>query len=314
MENIISKIKAVVLGHAVADALGVPVEFMSRSELERSPVTGMMGFGTYPVPAGAWSDDTSMSVAALDSIADGKIDWDAIMTAFADWCDRDKYTPTGELFDIGITCRRAIRRYVCDEIPATECGLDNENSNGNGSLMRIHPFSLMAWCTHQSQAEWEPMIDLASALTHAHGRSKLACRIYTVLLHKLLDAPTKESIGIALQEANCLYADHPELVYYARLFAEDFAKLPCDAIKSTGYVVDSMEAAIWCLLTTDSYAECVLKAVNLGADTDTVAAIAGGLAGALYGIEAIPQEWLNTLLCLESIEEMCERAGKGWRV
>ena len=313
MENITSKIKAVMLGHAVADALGVPVEFMSRSELEQSPVTHMMGFGSYPVPAGAWSDDTSMSIAALDMIADSVIDWDAIMMAFAAWYERGKYTPTGELFDIGNICSRAIRRYLSKEIPATECGIDGETANGNGSLMRIPPFSLMAWCTHQSQDEWEIMIDQASALTHAHGRSKLACRIYTMLLHKLLNVPTKESIGIALQEAKCRYADHPESIHYARLFADDFAELPCDAIKSTGYVVDSIEAAVWCLLTTDSYDECVLKAVNLGSDTDTVAAIAGGLAGALYGIDAIPQEWLNTLLRRDCIEEMCERAGKRWK-
>ena len=273
----------------------------------------MMGYGTYAVPAGAWSDDTSMSVAAMETIAKGEIDWDAVMRAFVDWRDRGKYTPVGVCFDIGNTCSRAISNYRFKGLSAIRCGIDGERSNGNGSLMRIHPFSLMAWCCRQSQDEWEFMIDQASALTHAHGRSKLACRIYTLLLHKLLDTPTQESIGIALREAKYRYADHPELIHYARLFEADFAQLPSNAIKSSGYVVDSLEAAVWCLFTTDSYADCVLKAVNLGSDTDTTAAIAGSLAGALYGIDGIPQEWLNTLLRRDYIEDLCDRAGKGWR-
>ena len=134
-----------------------------------------------------------------------------------------------------------------------------------------------------------------------------------MLLHKLLDIPAKESIGIALQEAKHRYAHHPEYSHFARLLNVDFAQLSTEAIQSTGYVVDSLEAAVWCLLTTDSYAACVLQAVNLGEDTDTTAAIAGSLAGALYGIDGIPQEWLNTLLRRDYIEDLCDRAGKGWR-
>ena len=104
----------------------------------------------------------------------------------------------------------------------------------------------------------------------------------------------------------------PEFDHFKRIFADDFEALPEEKIKSTGYVVDTLEAALWCLLTTESYRECVLKAVNLGGDTDTVAAVAGGLAGALYGIEGIPEEWLNTLIKREYIEEICERAAVCW--
>ena len=99
---------------------------------------------------------------------------------------------------------------------------------------------------------------------------------------------------------------------YKRLFSPDFDKTPVSKIKSTGYVVDTLEAAVWCLMTTDNYKDCVLKAVNLGDDTDTVAAIAGGLAGALYGYDSIPEEWRNTLIKREYIEELCERASKAW--
>lgn len=128
----------------------------------------------------------------------------------------------------------------------------------------------------------------------------------------MLDNPKKDSVLAALREAEKKYRECSEYQHYARLFDENFARLFTDDIKSTGYVVDTLEAAVWCVLTTDSYKDCVLKAVNLGNDTDTIAAIAGGLAGALYGYEAIPKEWLDTLIKREFIEEMCARAGNNW--
>ena len=308
------KIKAVMIGHAVGDALGVPVEFEARKQLTADPVTDMRGYGTYAVPAGAWSDDTSMSVAALDSIAGGYVDFDDIMQKLGAWCYRAAYTPTGVTFDIGGTCQAAIDRYIYERKSAEECGLTDENANGNGSLMRIHPFALMAFYQKTVPSEADALIDRASAITHAHERSRLACRIYTQMLHALLEKPKKESISTALQAARERYAESPEIGRYARLFAADFVTLPIDAIKSSGYVVDTLEAAVWCLLTTDSYRACVLKAVNLGEDTDTVGAVAGGLAGALYGYRAIPKEWKRVLLKRSEIEALCHRAAIGFTV
>ncbi len=305
-------IKAVMLGHAVGDALGVPVEFCSREKLTAKPVTDMQGFGTYPYPAGCWSDDTSMSLAALNSLADGTLDFDDVMVQFGRWYYKDEYTPTGEMFDIGNTCREAIDNYFVYHRPVTECGLEDEYSNGNGSLMRIHPFVLMARYDRGLRSDFEKIIDFGSALTHAHDRSKLACRIYGRILIHLLELPRKDVITLALNEAKCRYVGHPEYEHFARLFDDGFGQLSVNEIKSSGYVVDTLEAAVWCVLTTQSYRECVLKAVNLGGDTDTVAAIAGGLAGALYGYDAIPTEWLDTLKRREYIEEMCERASRSW--
>ena len=308
MSDLTSKITAVIIGHAVGDALGVPVEFRSREELKKHPVTDMTGYGTYPVPAGAWSDDTSMSLAALDSLADGKVDFEEIMTNFVKWFSLDEYTHTGSAFDIGHTCFEAIRNHLHNpDLPATECGEDGEYTNGNGSLMRIHPFVLYAYTKGMKYDDWTELIRSASALTHAHERSKLGCMIYAFILFHLLMDPRHVIIQAALRNAEAFLRDNPEFSYYTRLFDPDFAKLPEDEIKSSGYVVDTLEAAVWCLLTTDSYRECVLKAVNLGGDTDTIAAVAGGLAGALYGYEGIPGEWRDTLIKRVWIEEMCER-------
>ena len=136
-------------------------------------------------------------------------------------------------------------------------------------------------------------MEQASKITHAHERSVLACKIYALLMYYLIADQSRGSLLFALDDIYCRYCEEKEYPHFARIFDENFANLPVDEIKSTGYVVDSLEAAIWCLLNTDNYKDCVLKAVNLGGDTDTIAAIAGGLAGLMYGYESIPQEWLD---------------------
>lgn len=318
----IEKIKAVMIGHAVGDALGVPVEFASREEVDANPVEDMEGFGTYPYPAGTWSDDTSMSVAALDSLAKGEIDWDEIMCNFGKWLQDGDYTPSGETFDAGRTCVKAIVNYFANNTKAIESGGTDEYSNGNGSLMRIHPFSLFLYTKGNFDLQ---IIHNASALTHAHKRSQMACGIYSFVLWELLKSPSKAAVVRGLSKAKRFYHEWDEMKsYYKMLFRrigltelhfedpDTFERAKRDEIKSSGYVVDTIEAAIWCLMNTHSYKECVLTAVNLGDDTDTIAAIAGGLAGALYGYEAIPQEWRNTLIKRDYIEEMCERANETW--
>ena len=304
------KIKAVMLGHAIGDALGVPVEFCNRKMLDKKPVTDMLGYGTYSVPAGTWSDDTSMALCALKSLANGNIDYDDIMYNFGKWYYNAEFTATGVMFDVGITCCKAINRYFNDNYPIDNCGLSDERSNGNGSLMRIHPFVLYAYYNHMDEKELVNMVTKTSALTHSHQCSIDGCMIYAYILLELLNNPSKESIytGISKAENKVVFKN----TYYNRLLNNDIALVDKADIKSGGFIVHSLEAAIWCVLTTDNYADCVLKAVNLGDDTDTVAAIAGGLAGALYGIDAIPQKWKNTLKRVTYIEDMCDDAYKVW--
>ena len=306
------KIKAVAIGHAVADALGVPVEFRSRETLDENPVTEMLGFGTHRVPKGAWSDDTSMALASLDSLARGVFDFDDVMRKFGEWYFEDKYTPTGEVFDAGGTCIYAIHRYNNKNISIDECGSSGEGTNGNGSLMRIYPFVVVCALADLSEKLWEPIIEKASALTHAHERSKLGCKIYARILMSLLFDPSETSLKNALTAASEKYATSLEYCHYQRIFSPDFKKLTRETIKSTGYVVDTLEAALWCLMTTNDYKSCVLKAANLGDDTDTVAAVAGSLAGALYGYDGIPDEWRNALLKRDYIEELCLSVYNAW--
>ena len=189
--------------------------------------------------------------------------------------------------------------------------------NGNGSLMRIMPAclycSVMESSGMYSDRDAIDVIHSVGGLTHAHIRSNIACGLYFFMAKYILfrEGSLQERIQEGLTQGFAFYesylADKENLHYYDRLKdLEAFKSLPADKIKSTGYVVDALEAAVWSLITTDSFDQALLKAVNLGDDTDTVGAIAGGLAGLYYGYDSIPEDWLSAIKRREWIEEMCE--------
>ena len=294
-------------GVLVGDALGMPVQFKSRAELKKYPVTTMQGYGTYNMPPGAWSDDSSMTLATLDSIKEKKgIDYDDIMERFIDWNLHGKYTPTGKSFDQGFTCMEAIMNYARYGDYKT-CGKTGERANGNGALMRIIPVCLYAYEKRKdnvwSLEEAVECVHQVSALTHNHLRSKIACGIYFFMVTELIRGTggLVERLQAGMDEALEFYrkndANHIELAHYERMFSlKEFAKCREEEMNSSGYVVDSLEAAVWSLITTDSLKEALLKAVNLGDDTDTVGAIAGGMGMLYYGHESVPQEWEKLIL------------------
>jgi len=301
-----------IMGLAVADALGVPVEFMAREDLARDPVVGMRSYGTYNKPIGTWSDDTSMTICLMSSLAKG-LDYDEIMRNFLKWYRHGEFTADRDTFDVGITTRAALERFESG-IPALECGGSGECDNGNGSLMRILPLVFYLRTVYgadfQDNSEAFDIIHNVSALTHAHRRSQMACGIYLSIAAMILNgAGLERAIQLGIHRAAGYYESQPEfaeeLVHFSRLKRPDFKRTPRTEISSSGYVVSSLEAAIWCLLNTHDYAGCVLEAVNLGDDTDTVAAIAGGLAGLAYGYEAIPPDWLDVLRRREYLESAC---------
>ena len=310
-------VSALIIGHAIGDALGVPVEFKKRRELEENPVIDMRGFGTHNVPAGTWSDDTSMTLCLLESLSRlGTVDYDDIMQNFVSWMKSGRFTATDVAFDIGIATRRALMAYAPDSKLITktkplQCGSDSEQSNGNGSLMRIAPMALYLY--QSADLTWNDMeiVHDVSKLTHAHVRSQMGCGIYVFIAIELIKGNgLRNSIKNGTRKAYRLYRQRSgfarEMDTYSRLWdIDNFARLSDREIRSTGYIVDTLEAAIWCLLTTDNYCECVLKAVNLGDDTDTVGAVTGGLAGLFYGLDNIPPIWKEKLLRIGYIKELC---------
>lgn len=263
------KLRAAVYGFAVGDALGVPYEFKQRDTFK---CYGMTGYGTWNRPKGTWSDDTSMLLATCDSIREcGKIVPEDIMKRFAMWYYEGKYNAHEKPFDIGATTAKALANYRYLNIESLKCGLDDERSQGNGSLMRILPLAFVPGVT------WTDVENI-SKLTHAHEKSIQICKEYVAICKWLIDNP-KWKIPKRIMRMN----------------RKD--------VVSNGYVVTSLDAALWCFGTSISYSEAVLKAVNLGGDTDTIAALTGGLAGLKWGYNTIPKRWIKQLANKELIEK-----------
>lgn len=285
-----------VLGFVVGDAIGVPVEFSLREKLIKNPVREMLGYGSHSVPDGTWSDDTSMLLATMDSISENNgIYYDDMMNRFCRWYSNGEYTGTGKVFDIGISTNNALRKFNRG-VSALECGDIGEYSNGNGSLMRILPVSLYAYYNNLNDDEIITLLNNSSSLTHGHEISKLGCKIYTDFIIAILDGKDKnEAFQKILNTKYSIKYSLDSIDKYSRLLKSDFAKLDISEINSSGYVVDTLEASIWCILNTNSYEEAVVKAINLGGDTDTIGAITGSIAGIIYGRENIPQRWVTKI-------------------
>ncbi|MCP3902040.1 MAG: ADP-ribosylglycohydrolase family protein [Planctomycetes bacterium] len=299
-------VRAAILGHAVGDALGVPVEFLRREELERAPVDGMRGHGTHDQPAGTWSDDTSLSLCLADSLCSG-FDLADQGRRFVQWMREARWTAHDQVFDIGNTTFQAISRLESGVDPV-EAGPAGEGDNGNGSLMRILP--LAVYLAHAPRAERVEATMNCSRLTHAHPRSCIACcmlvEIAAALVRgsALLDA-LDDAVGAT---ARLVAGSHPdERLAFARLLSSDLGGCDRSEIGSTGYVIHSLESALWCCAGAESYRDAVLTAVNLGGDTDTNAAITGGIAALAFGVEAVPDSWLDELARREDIERLCGR-------
>ena len=312
MKTLHSSIKEALLGVAVGDALGVPVEFSARACLAANPVTGMRGWGAHQQPAGTWSDDSSLTFCLAEALAEG-FSLDGLARNFVRWLHEGWWTPHGTVFDVGIATQKAIGRLARGTAPGIAGGFE-ENDNGNGSLMRILP--LVFYLQGVDRQQWWPLTKEVSSLTHAHVRSVVACYYYLLFADGLLHGKDKWTIYRRLQAElppylESLSINRGEVALFGNLLQGDIGTMPEASIRGSGYVLHSLEASIWCLLTTDSFEAAVLRAVNLGEDTDTTGAVTGGLAALLYGGEAFPTAWLDSLARVRDIEGLAECCAQG---
>jgi ADP-ribosylglycohydrolase len=302
------KIKSVLFGVAVGDALGVPVEFKNRPTVRNNPVTDMIG---YNLPPGTFSDDSSLTFCLAEALTK-EFDLNTIGENFVKWYYHNYWTPRGKVFDIGITTRRAIDRLAKSKRPDL-AGDVEVSSNGNGSLMRISP--LLFYLLDKPIQERFEITKQVSSMTHGHIRSVIACFYYLEFARQLFAERDKFEIYKNLQtevtkHLTSLSINPTEVALFDRLLKGNIHELTEENIFSGGYVLHTLEASIWCLLTTDNYKDAVLKAVNLGGDTDTTGAVTGGLAGLLYGFDNIPTNWINQIARRDDIEELAERLGE----
>ena len=296
-------ISNLIYGVAVGDAMGFPVQFYKREQVKSFNVTEMIPHKGGKFPAGTWSDDTSLTLALADSLGQTEeIDYSDIMKKFYNWISKGDYTPAGKAFDIGRTCFKALLNYSSGVDPLM-CGGQGENENGNGSLMRIAPLVFYIQKKFGDSAfenkDTFEVIHNVSRLTHSHPIALIGCDIYIAVLFALLHGMEKDAaMKFAIEKISRYVQSDPEFkkafATYQRLTKEAYIQLQERKISSSGYVVDTLEAVLWCFLTTDCYRDCILKAVNLGKDTDSIAAVAGAMAGLYYGNseeKGIPEEW-----------------------
>jgi ADP-ribosyl-[dinitrogen reductase] hydrolase len=296
-------------GSLVGDALGVPVEFRDRASVQAEPVTGMRGYGTHHQPPGTWSDDSSLLLCSTDSLLGAEFDTQDMGHRFVRWYREGLWTPHGKVFDIGGTTSGALAR-IAHGVRAELAGGDDANSNGNGSLMRILPVSLRF--AHEPQQQRLDRVHRASALTHRHPRAQMACGLFTLVIGELLAGKTPADACASARAAfrACYERDlrsSGEFHNFQPLLVDDLRAWSEAEIHSGGYVLHTLQASLWCLLTTGSFEECVLKAVNLGGDTDTTGCVAGGLAGVHYGLASVPERWRTALARHDDVAGLFKR-------
>lgn len=291
---LIDRAVGALMGLAAGDAVGTTLEFTLR---DQGPVvTDMVGGGPFALQPGQWTDDTAMALALGNSLADrGGFDPVDCMSRFVNWYRWGAYSCTGTCFDIGIATRSALERFKDGGDPFA--GSIDPRSAGNGSLMRLSPAAIFG--AHRGETETARIAREQSRLTHGAEECLAACEAYAVLTWRAILGEGRDAV-LAPQSF-----DGQDRI--AAILGGGWRGKRREAISSSGYVVDSLEAALWCVGTTDSFEEAILLAANLADDADTVAAITGQLAGALYGASGIPAGWRARLAWADEIEALAHR-------
>lgn len=308
IEPLKNQIEETLLGLAIGDAMGVPVEFCSRETLQLDPVLGFRGYGTHTQLPGTFSDDSSLCFCLVESLIEG-FTLENLAQKMVSWRYDHYWTANGYAFDCGNNISEALEKLRNHHSPKYS-GNYTERSNSNGSLMRILP--LVFYLENKPLNHRYRMIKEISSLTHAHDRSILSCFYLIEFALELMttkessDAFKKHRDGF-LDKCQLLGVGEGELRYFHRLLDERFSKMDISQISSTGYVIDTLEAAIWCLLNNSNYSDTILNAVNLCGDTDTIGCIAGGLAGLTYGLDENSQIWREQLKRNADIKELSLR-------
>lgn len=305
-----SHVRDGLLGLAIGDALGVPFELASRGFLEKEPVTDMVGHKAHDQPAGTWSDDASLTFCTAESLLNG-YDPERMGQGFLKWFDEGHWSARGKAFGSGGTTRAALSR-MRNGSKAVGAGSTEQKDSGNGSLMRILPLAFYVKGMPMEE-QWR-IIAEASAITHGSDVAKICCFYYVQFAIGLLQGKARMDIYFELQRRIPAFflGLHGEACKAAvdtmrRLLDGSIFDLSRESIKSDSYALHTLEASIWCLMTTDAYGEAVLKAVNLGGDSDSTAAVTGGLAGISYGLKDVPERWVTSLARLDDILLLCEK-------
>jgi len=282
------------VGLAVGDAIGTTVEFRQRGSFD--PVTDMVGGGPFDLRPGEWTDDTSMALCLADSlIARGSLDERDLLTRFCRWFREGENSTTGHCFDIGNVTATALTHF--ERAGDIHAGPTDRMTAGNGSLMRLSPVTVRYW---NDSNRLRDAARRQSYTTHGAQEAVDACKAFSVILSLAIQ-------GKPLTDVLSPSFGHPLCDGVQAIIGGSWKGKHRDDVRSSGYVLHSLEAALWCVGSSGSFSEAVLKAVNLGDDADTTAAITGQLAGAIYGLSGIPERWRKRLAWNDRIEGLADR-------
>lgn len=300
--------KDILFGVAVADALGAPLEFVKPYQIDIEQVQSNYitisnretGIGTWDKPVGTFTDDTSMTLCTAEYLVQDFEDLNLLMKLFLDWSIDGKWTADGDCFDIGSTVQESLINFQNSGDYRTS-GLSRNENNGNGSLMRILPV-LFKVKDLDSDKDFELITESFSSITHSHPISINCCYIYLKLAKELL---VSDNIDLAFGNlVRDLEDRFSNIGVFQRLFSKNFLDTDRELFDADGYVLGTLEICVYCLLTTNSYKDAVVKAISFGGDTDTNAAVCGGLAGIFYGYDSIPRQWILDLKRRDDIEKL----------
>jgi ADP-ribosyl-[dinitrogen reductase] hydrolase len=308
-------IHSALFGIAIGDALGVPVEMIPRTTLDAQPVQDMLGYKEHNKPPGTFSDDSSMAFCLAESLCNG-YDVNDIAQRFVQWFFEGYWTPDGQVFGVGKTTKNAVTSLK-NGTPPHQSGNYSNTCNGNGSLMRTLP--LLFYIRHLPIEKRYAITQEVSAITHGYIRGVIACFYYLEFALELLNGSNKHAAynSTAQRVNDFLLIQHvpqEELDQLSLLLRGDISTQPRASICSLHHVAETIKAAMYCFMNGNNYKETVLMAVNLGDDTDTTAAVAGGLAGLYYGFASIPDKWTQTLKRKDDINELCNRFAKAYQL
>jgi len=290
----INRAKGSLIGLAVGDAVGTTVEFMSRGSFK--PMTDMVGGGPFELPKGYWTDDTSMALCLAYSLNYRK-SFDPVdqMNRYCNWYEHGYMSSTGECFDIGSTVANALSNYRVTKNPYS--GSTNIRSSGNGCIMKIAPIPIFYY---QDKVNLIHYAQESSRTTHGSILCLESSAIFSEIIHNAL---------LGKGKAECLseFDFVPTTPEVQSIVKGEYLESKYLSLTGSGYVIESLESALWCFSHTDNFRDAILQAVNIGNDADTTAAICGQIAGAYYGLDGIPTEWRDACYMRVEIEELAAK-------
>jgi ADP-ribosyl-[dinitrogen reductase] hydrolase len=288
------RFRGCLLGLAVGDAVGTTLEFKPPGSFK--PIIGMAGGGPFRLKPGEWTDDTSMALCLATSLVEKNgFDPKDQMDRYCRWQEEGYLSSNGRCLDIGNTVSAALRRYRQNGDP--NAGSTSPHAAGNGSIMRLAPVPMFYYPDVGAAVQYAAE---SSRTTHGAPECLDACRLLAGIIYHALSEALKEDV---LFEGSRSFQGEPKIMAIAR---GEYRNKPIGEIRGTGYVVQSLEAALWCFLHTETFEAAILKAANLGDDADTTAAICGQVAGAFYGESGIPTKWLEKLAMRDKISTLAE--------